>query len=264
VQRALSAPGVTTLVGEGDERLPPLPDLRPPSGVIPARSISRTPAVDRALRPVRGLQTRMVVNDGQRPLGRFGAGVVALVVLAAVAAPKAAAGSSPLTMQNRVLHARQFGGFAPIGTVQDVITSADDWSTQSAVPVAELKQEGFIRGIWENLHWAARDWDALSCVAQFRSAGAAREAVSAQIAAVKKQGSIKVTRFPVAGIPGAQAFKAVGPVMTGYDIEFADGPFWYLVAYGFRVGSGLKTGTKADVIAAGHALYARVHGKPPG
>ena len=73
---------------------------------------------------------------------------------------------------------------------------------------------------------------------------------------------VKLTPFAVAGIPGAQAFKAVGARMTGYSIQFADGPFWYLVAYGFPTGSG--TGSKADVIAAAHALFARVHGKPPG
>ena len=67
------------------------------------------------------------------------------------------------------------------------------------------------------------------------------------------------------GIPGAKGFQVAGASQTGYNVEFADGPFWYYLAEGFPVNPGSKTaGTKHDVILAARALYARIHGRPSG
>jgi len=194
-----------------------------------------------------------------------------LVVSGALAAAGTAAAptaGSPLTMQDRVLHAHDVGGFVPAGAVQNVITKASDWHAEISVPVAELRRTGFVRGIWEFLSWAARDRGAISAVAEFASPRAAQSEVATAISLARSTAAarkIAFRSFAVAGIPRAQAFREL-PLGTVYvDVQFADGPYWYLVAESFPTAGGLTVSEEeAGGIAAARLLYLRVHGHTRG
>jgi hypothetical protein len=178
----------------------------------------------------------------------------------AVTAPAAAHRfAAPLRLQDRVVHAHQFVGFLPEGGTQAVITDPSEWNAQSLIAVPTLRKLGFARGIWESLRWPARNLPAVSAVAQFGSARAAQAVIAAHLAGVGENGGVKVTTFDVSGIPGARGFKAVGAAATGFNVEFADGPYWYYLGEGFPTGT--QTPNKDNVVAAARALYARLHGR---
>jgi hypothetical protein len=178
--------------------------------------------------------------------------VVGLLVGAGVAL------ASPLPLAQRVLHAGDFLGLKPVGSPH-VTSNARTWSNTFAFPakVATLKQEGFVAGLGEHLHWRANDIDGLSITAQLDSARHAR----AYLNGVYSANPSYQPRFRVSGIPGAFGFGSIGGNGGGINVVFADGDFVYLVGAGW--GSSSKhPPTKAQLVAAAALLYHRVHGRP--
>jgi hypothetical protein len=193
--------------------------------------------------------------------------VVVAAALVALAAAGSAAGrpqAAPLPLPQRVLHAGELGGLAPVSSPR-VTRSAADWGLQSNMDPGALRRNRFVAGIWEQLQWPARQWAGLSSVGQFGSPKLAAAVigpdVAARIAQAKGNGGTG-TPFAVPGIPGARGLSVTSRGTAGYDVEFADGPFWYLVGVGFAAGNARDA--KAQLLAAAHRLYRRVHGRPPG
>jgi hypothetical protein len=178
-----------------------------------------------------------------------GLGVVAFVVAVGAGASAASSGSTlPLTA--RVLHAGDFLGLKPQSRVA-VVRTPEQWALnepQGAIfDAALLRKDGFAGGIFENLHWQARNIDGLSMVVQLGSPAAARTYLTIY--------NGPLAPFPVSGIPGARGFGDSG----GVNIVFADGDYAYLVGAGWQSGS-THTVTKAQLLVAAKLLYHRVHG----
>lgn len=166
--------------------------------------------------------------------------------------------ASPLPLPQRVLRAGDFLGLRPVGSPR-VISNAAAWSNTFAFPakVTTLKQEGFVAGLGEHLHWGANDIDGLSVTAQLDSTSHAR----AYMKGVYSTNPSYRPRFRASGIPGAIGFGSIGGNGGGINVVFADGDFVYLVGAGW--GSSSKhPPTKAQLFAAAALLYHRVHGHP--
>jgi hypothetical protein len=171
-----------------------------------------------------------------------------------------AALASSMPLPQRVLHAGDFLGLKPVGSPH-VISNASQWSKTFAFPATPtmLKQEGFVAGLGEHLHWQANNIDGLSVTTQLDSAPHAR-------AYMKRVYSANLSyrpRLPVSGIPGAIGFGSIGSSEGGINVVFADGDFVYLVGAGWGP-SSKHPPTKAQLIAAAALLYHRVHGHPAG
>jgi hypothetical protein len=131
-------------------------------------------------------------------------------------------------------------------------------AAQAAAEKAMLIREGFKGGASEQLTNDSTGEQGLSSVEQFRSAKAARSALTYYIANFKKpavqqtDGAYK--SFKVSGIPGAVGF-SLGGATGGSNISFADGDYYYLVG---REGATSHDMTSLSVAA--QALYRRVRG----
>ena len=68
-----------------------------------------------------------------------------------------------------------------------------------------------------------------------------------------------VSRFVVAGIPTASAFRLGTSSSGGDNILFTDGRFLYFVGIGWSTGG---KPARAALIAAARSLFERVHGHP--
>jgi hypothetical protein len=68
--------------------------------------------------------------------------------------------ASPLLLPQRVLGAGDFLGLKPVGSPH-VVSDATQWSNTFpfAATSTTLKQEGFVAGLGEHLHWRANDID---------------------------------------------------------------------------------------------------------
>src|SRR5256885_9920145 len=77
--------------------------------------------------------------------------------------------ASPMPLPQRVLHAGDFLGLKPVGSPH-VISNATGWSNTFALPAtsAMLKQDGFVAGLGEHLHWQGDHIDGLSVPTQLR------------------------------------------------------------------------------------------------
>ena len=110
------------------------------------------------------------------------------------------------------------------------------------------------------------DRGGLSWVMQLGSAASARAELAAGVRHFqtrKAPPKSTCTAFSVAGIPGARGFHLGGTdsPYEGDNIEFADGPFLYLVGEGWK--RGMKNPPpRTALIAAATKLYKRVHGQP--
>jgi len=168
--------------------------------------------------------------------------------------------ASPLPLSQRVLRAGDFLGLKPVGSPH-VISNAIQWSNTFALAATPmtLKQEGFVAGLGEHLHWRANDIDGLSVTAQLDSAAHAR----AYMKSVYVSDPSFRPRFPVSGIPAAIGFGSIGGDQGGINVVFADGDFVYLVGAGWGQ-SSKHPPTKAQLLAAAALLYHRVHGRPAG
>lgn len=169
-------------------------------------------------------------------------------------ATKPAASSPAAGLRARVLSKGEMAGFAPAGT--SLYATAAGWIAGGQLTGAEgamLKREGFRAGAVEKL--ADGPTQGLSLVEQFRSAGAARDALAFYLAGVKAPGSSAgaYAPFRVSGIPGAAGY-SLGGNGGGINIAFSDGDYYYLV--GREAGS---PGATASLRAAALSLYQRVH-----
>lgn len=180
--------------------------------------------------------------------------VSATVIVAVVAVGSSVGSASPtgssVPLTARVLHAGDFLGLRPQGRVV-VVRSPEQWALTeppgALFDAALLRKDGFAGGIFEHLHWQARDTDGLSMVVQLGSPAAARKYLTLY--------NDLATPFPVSGLPGARGFGDQG----GINIVFADGDYAYLIGAGWNPGS-TATVTKAQLLAATTLLYQRVHG----
>jgi hypothetical protein len=179
-----------------------------------------------------------------------GVGVFASVVAIGVATAAARPTGSVLPLTARVLHAGDFLGLRPANRVV-VVRSPEQWALTEPpggfFDAALLRKDGFVGGIFENLHWQARNMDGLSMVVQLGSPAAARKYLTMY--------NGLATPFSVSGIPRARGFGDQG----GINIVFTDGNYAYLVGAGWQPGSTHRL-TKAQLLSAATVLYHRVHG----
>jgi hypothetical protein len=177
-------------------------------------------------------------------------GVLASIVALGVGTASATSTASALPLTARVLHAGDFLGLKPANGVV-VVRNAEQWALKEppggVFDAALLRKDGFVGGIFENLHWQARNIDGLSMVVQLGSSAAARKYLTMYTGLA--------TPFSVSAIPGAHGFGDQG----GINIVFSDGDYAYLVGAGWQPGSA-HTVTKAQLHAAATLLYHRVHG----
>lgn len=185
---------------------------------------------------------------------------LSVAVVAGLLIGAAAALAAPMPLPQRVLHAGDFLGLKPVGSPH-VTSNATNWSNTFAVPATpmELKQDGFVAGLGEHLHWQANDIDGLSVTTQLDSASHAR----AYMKSIYSANPSYQPRFPVSGIPGAIGFGSIVGNQGGINVVFADGDFVYLVGAGWGP-SSKHPPRKAQVVAVAALLYHRVHSHPAG
>jgi hypothetical protein len=156
-----------------------------------------------------------------------------------------------------MLVAGELPGFVPAG-YRPPATSPQSWvaeypPAQRAPEAARLKAVGFVAGIDEHLApTKGGNGEAISNVEQFRSAKGATAEVATQ---VNQALGRHETPFAVAGIPGARGWGFSQSSMPDANIEFAVGPYYYLIGFGT---SGAIAPTRAQLIAAAQSLYRRV------
>jgi hypothetical protein len=190
------------------------------------------------------------------------------VSLQPTATASPAANLGPLTLTDRVLPASALPGF--IKTATPAVThSALSWATsteRSADPTSEaqrLRRLGFAAGVDEHLHGqfplAA---EAVSVVERFRSAAGARAELDYQrqtTFASEAGPANTVTPLHGTGIPNAFGWVVKSARVTGINVMFTSGPYYYLI------GSGAAPRThgapsEAQIIAAAQFVNLLVHG----
>lgn len=165
-------------------------------------------------------------------------------------------------VRGRVLRAGEMKGFAPQGR-RLFTTNASSWGaseqmsgSQLTAFVSQLKHEGFVAALRENLTASASATAGVSIVERFRSSQGARAELAANIKQFKAAPSDgqPFEPFAVSGIPGARGFGYQG-TMTA-NVAFTKGAYYYLVG-AEGAASGTASG-RATVIAAARHLYQRV------
>ena len=178
-----------------------------------------------------------------------------LIVLcaAALAAAGVSASSAPLPLQARVLRASDMQLFPFTARGQVTAHDAASWSRTSGLTVAELRQDGFVAGVREDLRSLRTDSVGISTAAQFATPAGARKAAA--------QSVVLGTRFAVPGIPGARGFTFYrgSDDSKQFYVAFADGDFAYLVGFARPMDGGLPHTTA--LLAAATSLYHRVAGR---
>ena len=180
--------------------------------------------------------------------------------------------SKPMPLSARVIQPGEFPGFVAfmsptlfrsptkwVGPVGKGLTRA-----QASAQIARLRSEGFVAAASRQLGTPTQEpWGGLSWVLQLRSAGAAKAELTAELRDTKNTAKPPetYTAFAVSGIPGAHGFHLGGSTNAGDNVQFADGPFVYLVGFGWT-GNPKNRPTRANLIAAATRLYMRVHGRP--
>lgn len=160
------------------------------------------------------------------------------------ATTRPAADVQPLPLTERVLPASFLPGFVTLPP-RFVVHSPLRWATTtgpSAAPAdeaARLHRLGFVSGIDETLHGrfplAA---EVVSLVERYQSAAGARGELAYQRRLVLRNAdSQKLTVLRPIGIPGAFAWAEKSRQLTGINVMFASGAYYYVV------GSGAAPGT---------------------
>jgi hypothetical protein len=223
-------------------------------------------------------------------MGLIGAFVACATIGVALAAPK------PLPLSARVIQAGEFSGgsvafklgppklahgsqppsraclqLCPRGIY--LYTTAKQWGrllgqgltrAQASAQIARLRAEGFVGAAARNLSTPVPEpWIGLSWAMQLRSAAAATAELDAEVRDLENA-KLPATyaAFAVSGIPAARGYRLGSPSGAGDNVQFADGPFVYLVGEGW-FGNPKNRPTRANLIAAATRLYERVHGHPP-
>jgi hypothetical protein len=174
--------------------------------------------------------------------------------------------SAVVTLSGHVLTAGDLPAFRQRGPLLEN-THAAGWvresepdlpAAQRAAHAASLRRLGFSAGVREQLEpTGGGPAEGISTTEQLGSSPAANAELRAQLARLNTRGGF--TSFLVPAIPGAHGFatKTGGPI-TGFNIAFAKGAYYYLVGVGFPT-STTPAPTRAELIAAAQRLYKRVH-----
>jgi hypothetical protein len=188
-------------------------------------------------------------------------------------APKQNQRSSPLPLSGRVIRHGELPGFGPFGPGHTTLyQNAQKWvrldtsltTHQASARISRLRREGFKAVLSEQLGSLTRDWGGASWVMQLDSAASAHTELAANVhdwQSTSKPPNTTYAGFAITTIPGAHGYHLGGTAgsFEGDNIEFADGPFLYLVGNGWKTGIA-NTPPRANLIAAATKLYKRVHG----
>jgi hypothetical protein len=174
--------------------------------------------------------------------------------------------STVVTLSSHVLTASDLRGFSQRGPLSEG-TKAAGWVKESEPEspaaartrhTARLRRLGFTAGVRERLESTGGGGaEGISMAEQFTSPSGARAELADQIAQLKAQAGF--SSFAVPAIPGARGLATTpgGPV-TGFNVAFAKGAYYYLVGVGFPAGTS-PAPTREGLIAAAQRLYGRVH-----
>jgi hypothetical protein len=177
----------------------------------------------------------------------------AAMLAAALGAPTGDAGArpqaEPLPLAERVLRTGEFLGFKRVRKPA-VVRKATVWAGPYG-SVKTLRRDGFAGGVRSRMRWEARDLDALSVVARFRS----RRAADRQLAAI-----VDGERLRIVGIPRAHGFVLRNGEIVGTNVGFTNGRYLYLVSAGWRT-SHQRPVSIGHVADAARKLYRRVRGR---
>jgi hypothetical protein len=189
--------------------------------------------------------------------------VLASFVLLAGVACGATAKSKPLAMTARVVRPGEFKGYTPedpraFSSPRAYLAGGANMTpAQLTAWIARLTREGFERDVTEFLEGAQGPGTGLSGVMQLGSDASARAELAAELRFY--EGRLAQT-FRVKTIPGAVGYGFSGSGEGGENVLFADGPFLYLVGYGW-IGNA-RSPRHSALIDAATKLYMRVHGHP--
>jgi hypothetical protein len=123
----------------------------------------------------------------------------------------------------------------------------------------ELRADGFVAFVREDLSGTGTNNAGLSTVDQFKAAAGAVKAALAVKASNASDGPW--TYFRVPGIRRAYGFMQSGTSGSGYNIVFPDGAFVYLIGIGSSA-TTISHKTETMLINAAERLYKRVHNRP--
>jgi hypothetical protein len=195
---------------------------------------------------------------------RRGLGVVLLVsfVLIAGVACGSAATRKPLAVTARLIGRGEFAGYAPgtresFKTPEGYLVNSRMTLPQRKAWTARLSGEGFKQYLAEFLNARQGPQTGLSGVVQLGSDASARAELAAELRFY--EGQLAQT-FRVKTIPGAVGYGFSGSGEGGENVLFADGPFLYIVGYGW-IGNA-RSPKHSALIDAATKLYMRVHGQP--
>jgi hypothetical protein len=198
----------------------------------------------------------------------FGVLVASLVVLGAAGGVAVASTGLPLTA--RVIVRGEFQGYTPekprsFKTAKAYL--AGDTTISSGlrkVEVARLTHEGFEGDVTEFLD-NTKDWggpeSGLSGVMKLGSTKSARIELTTELLTQEAEGATET--FRVKAIPGAMGYGFSHSTGGGENVLFTDGPFLYIVGYGWY-GSVVHNPRHAALIDAARTLYTRVGSHPTG
>jgi hypothetical protein len=194
-------------------------------------------------------------------------GLVTVVVMVALTAVAQGFGAQPLPLTARVIAHGELAGFGPFGPahVQTFTTPASFLAAyqQAATPsevsawVALLRREGFVAVAAEQLRSRTANRGGLSWAMELGSSAAAKSELAKEVRSGKSHGP--ASRFVVAGVPSAVAFRLGDSSQGGDNVLFSDGRFLYFVGVGWSAGG---KPARAALIAAAQTLYKRVRGHP--
>lgn len=138
--------------------------------------------------------------------------------------------------------------------------SAKAWLTDTDTPAGQKPSEtsrldrlGFVAGASEQLTGSG-GLGGVSLVEQFRSAGAARAEMAAEVQRVKNNDGGYYSPFPVTGIPGARGLGENGSP-PGINVAFTSGDYYYLVG---EQPPSVTAGAEHSLNAAAQHLYQRL------
>jgi hypothetical protein len=174
--------------------------------------------------------------------------------------------STVVELSRHVMSAGDLPGFSERGPLTDS-TKAAGWVNVSepGTPTAQrsghaerLERLGFAAGISEQLEASGGSRaEGVSVAERFSSPRAASAELHSQTAQLNAQGGF--TFFPVPAIPGARGLATTPGTITGYNVTFAKGSYFYLVGIGFPAGAS-PAPTRQELVTAAQHLYKRVPG----
>ena len=190
------------------------------------------------------------------------------ISLGTAATARPASHSSPLTLTERVLPPSALPDFISMGRPA-VVHSASSWATSAersprpALETQRLNRLGFVGGVDEHLQGrfplAA---EAISVVERYRSAAGARAELAYQrrsTLASAIDGGQRIMPFGGIAIPGGFGWVARTRSVTGINVMFTSGSYYYLVGSGAAPGAH-GAPTPAQIVAAAQVVNLLVNG----